>query len=153
MMRLVAVRRVCVRDVPVRVDVAEARERRRRRGGRAELLVERQLAEPFVQDDAETRPFLASPLRYYSYTHYQQIVRAGAVRIAKSAGEMIDLVNAYLVDPSRDASGRRRVVTEQCEFTDGRSAERLAGLIVRELTGRSVPSLSDRPQAVAGNLR
>ena len=107
----------------------------------------------FDQDDAETRPFLASPLRYYSYTHYQQIVRAGAVRIAKSAGEMIDLVNAYLVVPSRDAAGRRRVVTEQCEFTDGRSAERLAGLIVRELTGRSVMSLSDRPQAVAGNLR
>jgi len=40
----------------------------------------------FDEDDAETRPFLASPLRYYSYTHYQQIVRAGAVRIAKSAG-------------------------------------------------------------------
>ena len=107
----------------------------------------------FDQDDADARPFLTSPLRYYSYTHYQQIVRAGAVRIAKSAGEMIDLVNAYLVDPSRDAAGRRRVVTEQCEFTDGRSAERLAGLIVRELTGRSVMCLSDRPQAVAGNLR
>jgi hypothetical protein len=107
----------------------------------------------FDQDDADARPFLASPLRYYSYTHYQQIVQAGAVRIAKSAGEMVDLVNAYLVDPSRDAAGRRRVVTEQCEFTDGRSAERLAGVIVRELTGRSVPSLSDRPHAVAGSVR
>jgi len=107
----------------------------------------------FDQDAADTRPFLASPLRYYSYTHYQQIVRAGAVRIAKSSGEMIDLVNAYLVDPSRDAEGRRRVVAEQCEFTDGRSAERLAGVIVRELTGRAVASVSDRPHAVAGSVR
>jgi CDP-glycerol glycerophosphotransferase (TagB/SpsB family) len=107
----------------------------------------------FDQDTADTRPFLASPLRYYSYTHYQQIVRAGAVRIAKSSGEMIDLVNAYLVDPSRDAEGRRRVVAEQCEFTDGRSAERLAGVIVRELTGRAVASVSDRPHAVAGSVR
>jgi len=94
----------------------------------------------FDQDDAEARPFLTSPLRYYSYTHYQQIVRAGAVRIAKTAREMLDEVNAYLVDPSRDAAGRKRVVAEQCEFTDGRSAERLAGVIARELTGRRIES-------------
>ena len=106
----------------------------------------------FDQDDAEARPFLTSPLRYYSYTHYQQIVRAGAVRIAKSPGEMIDLVNAYLVDPSQDAAGRRRVVAEQCELTDGRSAERLAGFIVRGLTGRSIASESDRAHAAAGRL-
>jgi hypothetical protein len=89
----------------------------------------------FDQDAADARPFLTSPLRYYSYTHYQQIVRAGAVRIARTAGEMIELVNGYLADPSRDADGRRRVVAEQCEFTDGRSAERLAGFITRELAG------------------
>jgi hypothetical protein len=89
----------------------------------------------FDEDDAEARPFLSSPLRYYSYTHYQQIVRAGGIRIAKSAGEMIDLVNGYLADPMRDAAGRRRVVAEQCEFTDGRSAERVAECIVREMSG------------------
>jgi CDP-Glycerol:Poly(glycerophosphate) glycerophosphotransferase len=89
----------------------------------------------FDEDAAEARPFLTSPLRYYSYTHYQQIVRAGAVRIARSPGEMIELVNGYLEDPARDAAGRRRVVAEQCEFTDGRSAERLAGFIAWALTG------------------
>jgi hypothetical protein len=102
----------------------------------------------FDQDHAEARPFLASPLRYYSYTHYQQIVRAGAVRIAKSAGEMVDLVNAYLADPSRDAEGRRRVVAEQCEFTDGRSAERLAEVIAAELTGHKMVAPSTQADAV-----
>jgi len=97
----------------------------------------------FDEDAAEARPFLTSPLRYYSYTHYQQIVRAGAVRIAKSADEMIDLVNAYLADPSKDAAGRRRVVVEQCEFTDGRSAERLGLVIAAELTGRRAAGLPD----------
>jgi hypothetical protein len=87
----------------------------------------------FDHDDAETRPFLTSPLRYYSYTHYQQIVRAGAVRIARSPGQMIDLVNGYLAHPSTDAAGRRRVVEEQCEFTDGRSAERLAAIIAGQI--------------------
>jgi len=65
---------------------------------------------------------------------------------------MIDLVNAYLVDPSQDAAGRRRVVAEQCELTDGRSAERLARFIVRGLTGRSIASESDRAHAAAGRL-
>jgi hypothetical protein len=88
-------------------------------------------------------------LRYYSYTHYQQIVRAGAVRIAKSAGELIDLVNDYLADRSRDAAGRRRVVTEQCEFTDGRSAERVARLISSQLTGRDIAVAGPVPRAAA----
>jgi hypothetical protein len=91
----------------------------------------------FDEVEAGARPFLKSPLRYYSYTHYQQIVRAGGVRIARSGGEMIQLVNRYLADPARDSDGRRRVVAEQCEFTDGRSAERLASVIAGELTGRS----------------
>jgi hypothetical protein len=60
-------------------------------------------------------------------------VRSGAVRIAQSAGEMVDLINAYLADPSLDADGRRRIVREQCEFTDGRAAERVAAEIVAQL--------------------
>jgi len=92
----------------------------------------------FDDRDADARPFLESPLRYYSYTHYQQIVRAGAVRIATRPAEMIDLVNLYLRDRSVDADGRRRVVREQCEFTDGRSAERVGRAIVRQLAGRDV---------------
>jgi len=106
----------------------------------------------FDEDDADTRPFLTSPLRYYSYTHYQQIVRAGAVRIARSAGEAVDLINGYLADPSRDAAGRRRAVAEQCEFTDGRSAERLAGFIVREMTGRSVDTHPAVPRPAASEV-
>ena len=92
----------------------------------------------FDDRDAEARPLLESPLRYYSYTHYQQIVRAGAVRIAKTPAEMIESINAYLSDPSLDAAGRRRVVREQCEYTDGRSAERVAAAVVSQLTGRVV---------------
>jgi hypothetical protein len=97
----------------------------------------------FDQDDADVRPFLTSPLRYYSYTHYQQIVQAGAVRIAKSPREMVAELNAYLADPSCDAAGRQRVVAEQCGFTDGRSAERLAGIIARQLSGRSLESVGN----------
>jgi hypothetical protein len=71
------------------------------------------------------------------------------VRIAKSSGELIDLVNGYLADRSRDAAGRRRVVTEQCEFTDGRSAERVARLISSQLTGRDTAVAAAVPDAHA----
>jgi CDP-glycerol glycerophosphotransferase (TagB/SpsB family) len=70
---------------------------------------------------------------HYGSTHFQKVVRSGAVRIAQSSGEMVDLINLYLGDPSQDVEGRRRIVAEQCEFTDGRSAERLAGEIVGQL--------------------
>lgn len=70
---------------------------------------------------------------HYGSTHFQKVVRSGAVRIAQSSGELIDLINLYLADPSTDAGGRARIVAEQCEFTDGRSADRVAAAIIREL--------------------
>jgi CDP-glycerol:poly(glycerophosphate) glycerophosphotransferase len=74
---------------------------------------------------------------HYRSTHFQKVVRSGAVRIAQSSGELVDLINGYLANPSTDADGRRRIVSEQCEYTDGRSAERVAAAIVRELISSS----------------
>jgi CDP-glycerol:poly(glycerophosphate) glycerophosphotransferase len=74
---------------------------------------------------------------HYGSTHFQKVVRSGAVRIAQSSTELIDLINRYLADPSADTDGRNRIVVDQCEFTDGRSAERVAAAIVRELTTAS----------------
>ena len=71
---------------------------------------------------------------HYGSTHFQKVVRSGAVRVAQSSGEMVELINGYLADPARDAEGRRRIVAEQCEFTDGRSAERVAAEIIGQLT-------------------
>ena len=71
---------------------------------------------------------------HYGSTHFQKVVRSGAVRIAQSDAELVDLINMYLSAPSTDAEGRRRIVVDQCEFTDGRAADRVAAAIVRELT-------------------
>ena len=70
---------------------------------------------------------------HYGSTHFQKVVRSGAVRIAQSSTEMIDLINGYLANPCLDADGRRRIVADQCEFTDGFSAERVAAAILGEL--------------------
>ena len=70
---------------------------------------------------------------HYGSTHFQKVVRSGAVRIAQSENELVELINMYLAAPATDAAGRRRIVAEQCEYTDGRSAERVAAALVQEI--------------------
>lgn len=71
---------------------------------------------------------------HYGSTHFQKVVRSGAVRIARSRAELADLINMYFSEPSTDAEGRSRIVAEQCEYTDGRSAQRVAAEIISQLT-------------------
>ena len=78
-------------------------------------------------------PYERSARRYYTFTHYVNITRHNAVRVAWTPGEMTEHISRYLADPALDAEGRRRVVAEQCQFLDGRSGERVAAAVADEL--------------------
>lgn len=96
-----------------------------------------------VAFDGETpSPWLRSAQRYYRFTHYTNITRHDAVRVAVSPEQLVDLIGRYLDDPSLDRDGRRRVAVEQCQFRDGRSAERIAAFVVDELADVSGTALS-----------
>ena len=84
-------------------------------------------------DGPEPEPFERSATRYYQFTHYVNITSRDAVRVAKSAQEMVAAVAGYLADPSLHAEGRRQVVRDQCQFTDGRSADRVSAHVIDEL--------------------
>jgi hypothetical protein len=84
-------------------------------------------------DGEEQRPLLDSAARYYRYTHYRPLVDAGAVRVANSPSELIELARAYLHDPARDRAGRARAVEELCYRADGHASERVAEFVLREL--------------------
>jgi hypothetical protein len=87
-----------------------------------------------VSFDGETpSDWVRSARRYYRFTHYANITRHGAVRVAESPAQLVEQVGRYLDDPSLDREGRRRVVLEQCQFLDGRAAERVAAFVVSEL--------------------
>jgi hypothetical protein len=90
--------------------------------------------------DGETEsPFARSARRYYRFTHYVNITRHGAVAVAATPEELVTYVARYLQDPSLDAEARRRVVLEQCQFVDGRAAERVGDCLLEDLarlTGR-----------------
>jgi len=83
-----------------------------------------------------------SARRYYRFTHYTNITRHGAVKVAETPEQLVALVGSYLDDPSLDRDARRRVVAEQCQFLDGRAAERVAAFVADELAdvaGSPVP--------------
>jgi CDP-glycerol glycerophosphotransferase (TagB/SpsB family) len=87
-----------------------------------------------ISFDGETpSPWVRSARRYYRFTHYVNITRHGAVRVAETPDGLIDEIGRYLADPARDRDGRRRVTIEQCQFLDGKSAERVAGFVAEEL--------------------
>ncbi len=84
-------------------------------------------------DGPDGSPYVTSARRYYSFTHYVNITSRGAVRVATSPDELVRDVAAYLADPALDSAGRKQVVLEQCQFIDGRSAERVVRLVLDEL--------------------
>ena len=87
-----------------------------------------------VSFDGETpSEFAKSARRYYKFTHYANITRQGAAPIADTPEALVEHVGRYLADPALDREGRRRVVLDQCQFTDGRSSDRIAKFVVDEL--------------------
>ena len=89
-------------------------------------------------DGPDESAYVKSARRYYSFTHYVNITSRGSVRVAKSPEELVRDVANYLADPSLDAAGRKQVVIDQCQFTDGRSAERVVQLVLDELDAAGV---------------
>ena len=89
--------------------------------------------------------WVRSARRYYRFTHYTNITRHGAVRVAETPEVLTEQIGCYLADRALDREGRRRVVIEQCQFLDGRAAARVAGFIIDELAdaaGLAVPALA-----------
>jgi hypothetical protein len=100
-----------------------------------------------VSFDGETEsPWIRSARRYYRFTHYVNITRHGAVRVAETPAQLVEAIGQYLDDRALDREGRRRVVLEQCQFLDGRSAERVASFVAEELAEVCGISAAAKPQ-------
>jgi hypothetical protein len=84
-------------------------------------------------DGGAPSEWTCSAKRYYRFTHYVNITRHDAVRVADTPEQLVEQVGMYLNDAAIDREGRRRVVLEQCQFLDGRAAERVAGFVLDEL--------------------
>ncbi len=88
-------------------------------------------------DGPEPLPFVRSAKRYTQFTHWENIVQNGAIRDAATPDEMIGHIGRYLDHPELDREGRRQVVLDQCQYLDGRAAERVAGFVIDEVAAAS----------------
>lgn len=73
------------------------------------------------------------PTRYFKADHYQNVLSTGGVRLVNSQEELINWLKLYLASPSLDKAGRKRLVLEQCRYTDGKAGKRIADFIVSQL--------------------
>ena len=70
--------------------------------------------------------------QYFEREHYKKALATGGIRLVRSKAELIEWVRAYLNDPALDHQGRKRLVREQCSFTDGKSGERIGRYLLNQ---------------------
>ena len=88
--------------------------------------------QPTVWEDYYTKYCLA--------WHFGRLVREEMLPVARTFEEMIDWINRYLAEPSLYREGRRRIVEEYVQFTDGNAVERLADVVEQVASGTDVPA-------------
>lgn len=69
--------------------------------------------------------------QYSQIAHYKKVLDTGGVRLVASPEELLSAAKHYLENPSLDSPGRKRLVQEQCKFTDGKSGERIGKYILQ----------------------
>ena len=67
-----------------------------------------------------------SARRFFDWDHLREIKPLGGIRLVSNAKEFIEAINVYLENPRLDEEGRRRMVEQQCFYTDGESGRRVA---------------------------
>lgn len=66
---------------------------------------------------------------------HQRFREARAGRLAQNESELRDILNAYLKNPSLDATERRAFIEQEVTFTDGTAGKRTAEFILKVLNG------------------
>jgi len=84
-------------------------------------------------DIKKPHQILKSPTWFYTTEHYKKALDTGGIKLVNSEGELIKWVNLYLENPNFDQRWRRKLVEEQCKFTNGRSGERIGKFILENL--------------------
>ncbi|MDP3779295.1 MAG: CDP-glycerol glycerophosphotransferase family protein [bacterium] len=71
-----------------------------------------------------------SPTTYQHMIHSETLRKPGGMYFVQNKQELVESVRKYLQNPSLDREGRKRLVREQCVFTDGKSGERIGNYIL-----------------------
>ena len=84
-------------------------------------------------DGKRERSYGDSAARFFAWDHLAAILPLGGIRLVKSKTEMTEAINDYFQNPSRDGEGRKKIIAQQCHYTDGKSGARLAAVLLEAL--------------------
>ena len=81
-------------------------------------------------DYSSPRTFFNSPMRFFEMDHFRHVIAEGATRVVQTPEALKAAVDRYLLDPSLDREGRRRIVSRIAQYSDGKSGLRVAEAIL-----------------------
>jgi CDP-glycerol glycerophosphotransferase (TagB/SpsB family) len=84
-------------------------------------------------DHRGARPFKLSPRRTYYFDHYAKLGHTGGFELANSKTELINKIDYSINHPEYLSENRKKIIEQQCVFSDGKSGERVANHILRTL--------------------
>jgi len=87
---------------------------------------------------AVDRPVVMIESKATVYEHMALVLESGASPVASSERELLEHVRRYLADPSAEREQRAAISAQELGPGDGRSGERIAGLLL-ELAGARAP--------------
>jgi len=76
------------------------------------------------------------PKEFWNLIHNRRILSYGAVDVAYSRHELIDLIKSNCARPSRHSKARKTMVQRECGPLDGKACERLIKECVNMLTSK-----------------
>ena len=74
-----------------------------------------------------------SASRFFEWDHLRSLKPLNGIWLVRSREELITAINVYLKDPSHLCEGRKKIVREECQYTDGESGARIAEKILSTL--------------------
>lgn len=74
-----------------------------------------------------------SARRFFDWDHLAELHPLEGIKIVRNREELTEAIKSYLRDPGIFSAGRKKIVLEQCQFTDGKSGERVAKTILEVL--------------------
>ncbi|MEW6577692.1 MAG: CDP-glycerol glycerophosphotransferase family protein [Chloroflexota bacterium] len=94
------------------------------------------LDRPVIGIDFRNEPQAPRDLLYDEYytEHYLPLIESGAVKVASSWDQLMDLLNEAVLSPDRYQENRRQAVRKLCGVVDGHAATRLASTVLDLLT-------------------
>lgn len=76
-------------------------------------------------DGYEKRDYWNSARRFFDWDHLSELKPLDGITFAGSAEELLRSIRSLMSEPKLKEEGRKAIVNQQCQFTDGRSGRRL----------------------------